>query len=110
VTSTTHGRSLEVWGCARPSHFAFFEAVPQTVEIQSAPGSNPSSSAFVKRATATIKSASSCYFDQRVTFPGRGIQTVRLVWKYPNPDTLGYFDPLAAGSPIYSRHVQINLR
>lgn len=110
VTTTRRGRNLEVWGCLRPAHYAVFEAGPQTVQIQSAPGSKPSNSVFVTRATATIKSTSSCYFDQRVTFPGRGTQTVRLVWNYPNPDTMGYFDPLAPGSPIYSRHVQISLR
>jgi hypothetical protein len=110
VTATRRGHSLEVWGCLRPAHFAVPENGAQTVQIQAAPGSNPSNAAFRNVAMATIRTASNCYFDQRVFFPGRGTQTVRLVWSYPDTDPMGYFDPLHTGALIYSRHVQIQLR
>lgn len=112
VTSARRGHSLEVWGCARPATYAAAEnAGPQRVEIQAGPGSHPHSSAYRTVATVTLTRPSSCYFDVRLRFPGSGVQTVRLVWRYPASDPMGYFDPLAApGAAIYSRHVQIRLR
>jgi hypothetical protein len=111
VTTTRRGRALEVWGCARPAHYALLEGLgPQSVQIQVAPGSNPRSSAFVTVQTAEISDPSNCYFDTRVVFPGSGTETVRLIWTYPVSDPFGYFDPLSVGGTAYSRHVTIRLR
>ncbi|HLJ03346.1 MAG TPA: hypothetical protein VKT31_07885 [Solirubrobacteraceae bacterium] len=111
VTSTRRGRTLEVWGCARPAHYALFEDLgPQYVQIQSAPGSNPRSGAFTTVESIQINNPNNCYFDVRVPFPGHGKQTVRLVWSYPVADPNGYFDPLHPGGTAYSRQVVVNLR
>jgi hypothetical protein len=101
VTSTSHGRSLEVWGCVRPSHFAIADtATPQSAEIQFAPGS---SSTYTTLQTVTVTAASNCYFDVRVNFPSSG--SVRLTYTYPAGDP-----QLPGGLPIYSRHVPITIR
>ena len=112
TTTTTHGRSLEVWGCIRPARAALLEGLgPQTADIQIAPGSNPANAAFKTVATATIRTASNCYFDTHVAFGGTGVKTVRLLWHFPMTDPFGYLDPLgSSGAPIYSRHVEIKLR
>ncbi len=99
ATSTRRGRSLEVWGCLRPAHFASADTHRlQYVQIQLQRGSR-GSFATVK----TVKIASSRgYFDTKVKFPAGG--TVRLVWSYPSGD------PLLPTGTIYSRHVSIKLR
>jgi hypothetical protein len=112
TTTAKRGRRLEVWGCLRPARAAILEGLgPQTVDIQVARGSHPSNSAFTTVGTATIFSATNCYFDTRVKFGGSGTETVRLTWRFPTVDPFAYFDPLVSkGAPIYSRHVQIKLR
>ncbi|HET9074778.1 MAG TPA: hypothetical protein VFN48_09380 [Solirubrobacteraceae bacterium] len=68
----TTGRSLEVWGCARPVQSG---SGAHTVAVQYAAGG----SAFHTVARATLHPASSgCYFDIHVTFPGAG--AVRLAY------------------------------
>jgi hypothetical protein len=111
VTSTRSGRALEVWGCVRPAHFALLEGLgPQSAQIQVAPGSNPPNSAFTTVKTVSVSNQGNCYFDVPVVFPGSGTETVRLIWTYPASDPNGYFDPLAPGNTVYSRHVIIRLR
>ena len=112
TTTTRRGRSLEVWGCIRPARTALLEGLgPQTADIQVGSGSNPPNAAFKTVATATLRSATSCYFDTHVKFPGAGTETVRLVWHYPMTDPSGYFDPLyPLGAAAYSRHVEIKLK
>jgi hypothetical protein len=112
TTSTRRGRSLEVWGCIRPARAALREGLGgQTADIQVGPGANPSNAAFKTVATTTVRSATNCYFDTHVKFPGAGTETVRLVWHYPMIDPSGYFDPLyAMGAAAYSRHVEIKLK
>jgi hypothetical protein len=81
------GRALEVWGCARPAHYA---PQPQHVEIQWQSGG--------QGGFATVRSAAldpSCYFDTRVRFRSGG--NVRLAWAYPD------------GPTIYSRVVPITV-
>jgi hypothetical protein len=70
-TSTRHGRSLEVWGGARPTHFATGR---QQVSIEFRTGSR---GAFktLQKVTITNKRG---YFDIRMTFPSSG--QVRLSW------------------------------
>ena len=105
VTSGRRGRSLGVWGCVRPAHFAILDGFgPQAAEIQFA---QSSSATFSTVKTVTLKSESDCYFDARVKFPGSG--SVRLIWQYPPGDALlGSFGPNQG--TIYSRHVQIKLK
>ena len=87
-TSARHGRSLEVWGGARPAHF-----VPgkQQVQIQYQRGSR---GVFTTVKTVTVNSTG--YFDVRVTFPASG--SVRTKW----------FSPPSAGN-IYSRTQKISV-
>ena len=105
ATASRRGRSLEVWGCARPSRYAMLDGGgPQTVAIQFATGSR---STFTTVRTVTLTTPTSCYFDTRVTFPASG--TVRLEWQYPaNDPRLGNFGP--SQGTVYSRTVQITLR
>jgi hypothetical protein len=99
VTRTTRGRSLEVWGCARPAHVAALAtAEPQDVEIQFKPRSG---GPFTTIQTLAITNPRG-YFDTRVAFPSSG--TVRLTWSYPP------LDPSASPSPAYSRLVKITVR
>jgi hypothetical protein len=70
-TSTRHGHSLEVWGCARPGHFA---SGRQQVSIEFRSGS---SGAFRTLKTVTLTNGRG-YFDVRVTFPSSG--QVRTAW------------------------------
>jgi len=105
ATSGRRGRSLEVWGCARPSRFAILDGTgPQTAAIQFASGS---SKTFSTVATVTIANPNDCYFDSRVTFPGSG--TVRVMWQYPAGDPLlGGFGP--GQGAVYSRNVSITMK
>jgi hypothetical protein len=71
TTSTRRGRSLEVWGCVRPAHFA---RGPQQVAIRFRAGS---AGAFTTVKTVRITNPRG-YFDVRVTFPSSG--QVDLAW------------------------------
>jgi hypothetical protein len=107
VTSTRKGRSLEVWGCARPARLAALDTgQSQSVQIQFKPTGQ---AAFSTLQTVGLPHASSgCYFDLRVGFPSSG--TVRLGWTYPSGDSrLGYFDPLESHT-AYSREVSVTVR
>jgi hypothetical protein len=77
VSTTRHGRAVEVWGCVRPAHFAIIDTgASQQAQIQFQAGSHG--------AFTTLKSVSVSgrgYFDVRVTFPGSG--SVRLAWFSP---------------------------
>ncbi|MDQ6605053.1 MAG: hypothetical protein M3Z06_00725, partial [Actinomycetota bacterium] len=100
VTKLHPGRVVEVWGAARPAHFALLE-VPndaETVQIQFAPGSS-SNYTTVKTVTVTDPRG---YFDAHAAFPGSG--TVRLTWTYPADDL-----QLAPGYTAFSRHVKITV-
>jgi hypothetical protein len=121
VSSTTRGRTLEVWGCVRPAPYAYLDTgKPQTAEIQFAPRGSGSYSAL-----RTVTVTRNCYFDARVKFPSSG--TVRLAWRYPAGDPLlgnfsepapsdgsGYTDPLAGGSGtddvVHSRTVAVTIK
>jgi hypothetical protein len=99
VTTTTRGRSLEVWGCTRPSPVALADTHnPQVVQIQlQANNGGP----FQTIQTIAITDDQHGYFDTRVTFPSSG--RVRISWSYPPVDA--YSQP----TPVYSRVVQITI-
>jgi len=105
VSATRRGRSLEVWGCARPATFAILDTgSPQSVEIQFAPAGTRR---FTTLRTVTISSArSGCYFDVRVAFPASGL--VRLAWTYPTLDT--ELPAPARGFTAYSRLARVSVR
>lgn len=91
VTRTSPGRSLEVWGCARPAHYVQLDTgAAQRVQIQlQAPSGGP---------FKTVKSVipdPQCYFDVQVAFPSSG--SVRLAWSYPH------------GPTIYSRTMAVSI-
>ncbi len=100
VTKAHAGHALEVWGAARPVHFARLDSPTdvESVQIQFAPGS---STAYTTVRTVTVTDPHG-YFDAHVVFPGAG--TVRLTWTYPVDDML-----LAPGYATFSRHVSINV-
>ncbi len=92
VQTASSGQSLEVWGCARPAHFAALQTgQPQVVQIAFAPSG---SSTFHTLTTVQVTDPDG-YFDTRVVFPSSG--TVALTWSYPD------------GTPIASRHVHITV-
>jgi hypothetical protein len=92
VTSTRHGRTLEVWGCVRPAHFAIADTgAQQQVLIQLQNGSR---GAF--KTVKTVSVSGKGYFDVRVAFPGSG--SVRLAWS----DSL-------EGHTVYSRTQTISV-
>jgi hypothetical protein len=101
VTSSHRGRSLEVWGDARPARWAMVDvpADPETVEIQFKPSSGGS---FTTVKTITVTDPKG-YFDTRLTFAGSG--TVRLSYTYPSDDPL-----LSPGDTVFSRNVAITLK
>ena len=107
VTSTPPGRSLEVWGCVRPAHFASLDTggTPQQVQIQFQRGSR---GAFTTLRTATIRSMRG-YFDLHLSFPASG--TVRLAWSYPANDPLLTPSLITPGDPdtVYSRSVKVTV-
>jgi hypothetical protein len=72
TTSARKGKSLEVWGCVRPAHFA---AGHQSVAIQFRSGSK---AAFKTVKTVGITNRRG-YFDTHVSFPSSG--QVRLLWQ-----------------------------
>ena len=94
VSSTRHGRSLEVWGAARPAHGYGNE----TVALQFQRGS--------RGAFSTIRNITpnnpGGYFDERIVFPASG--SVRSAWTYPRDSQ----DPLS-GQTVYSRTTQISI-
>lgn len=71
VTSTRHGRSLEVWGAVRPAHN--FSGLRHGL-IQFQRGSHGS---FTTLASVPIRNSRG-YFDVRIKFPASG--SVRLAW------------------------------
>ncbi len=99
VTSTRRGRSLQVWGCVRPAHYAAIDTgEAQYVQIQFRPRSG-GPFATVKKVKITSARG---YFDAQVSFPASG--TVRLSWAYPHDD------PLLARGTIHSRNQSITVR
>lgn len=110
VTSAKRGNRLEVWGCARPAHFATLDTGKlQHVQIQFRRGS---AGAFQTISTIAIRNFRG-YFDLRVRFPASG--TVRLAYTYPASNSL----PPAAANPLlpayeamtyYSRYVGVKVR
>ncbi len=98
VTTTRSGRSLEVWGSARP---AYSYAQPQ-LAIQFQRGSR---GPFTTLKTVSVTDTHG-YFDLRMTFPASG--SVRLAWSYPPATATGYSDPLASKT-AYSRTVKVTI-
>jgi hypothetical protein len=79
-----HGRTLEVWGCARPAkRFPRGEVGPVLIQLNGR---------TVRSVEITNPEG---YFDVNLTFPRSG--TVRLAWTYPH------------GATIYSRAVAIDV-
>jgi hypothetical protein len=104
VTTAGRGRRLEVWGCARPAHFAQGDTGdPQTVQIQFQRGSR---GPFTTLRMVAVNDPRG-YFDVRMSLPASG--TVRLAWNYPISDQLlGYFDPVKPHT-AFSRPVRVTL-
>jgi hypothetical protein len=107
-TSTTHGRTLEVWGAVRPEPFAAADGRPAPVQIEFAPGAS-NSWTTLKTLNVTDRRG---YFDLRVAFPSSG--SVRIAWTYPPLDlslastlVTGYVEPLG---PTTSRTVKVTIR
>jgi hypothetical protein len=99
VTTTRRGKTLEVWGAARPAEFAR-RATGRTQY------------AYIQLNGRTIKAVKITngrgYFDVRVKFPGSG--QVRIAWQYPS-DAPSMTSPYAAaGQTIYSRTTGISIR
>jgi hypothetical protein len=105
VTTARRGRRLEVWGCARPAHFAQADTGDtQIVEIQFQRASH---GPFTTLRAVSVTDPHG-YFDLRMNFPGSG--TVRLAWDYPASDgLLGSLDPMKPRT-AFSRSVSITLR
>jgi hypothetical protein len=104
-TSQSSGGSLEVWGDARPAHYAQLDTgQSQTVSVQFSPGST---GAFSTIATAPI-SDSRGYFDVHVRFPSSG--QVRLAWQYPAGDPKLYNGADSSQSWIYSRVIDVTVQ
>jgi hypothetical protein len=101
VSTTQHGRNIEVWGCVRPAYFAATDAGggPQTVQIQFQAGSH---GPFTTLATEPITDPHG-YLDAHVTFPSSG--NVRLAWAYPTTDPL-----FPSGTTVHSRTAQVTVR
>lgn len=103
VTSASSGQSLEVWGDARPAHFAASDThQTQYVSIQ---WSSSATGPYSNVATVPITNSGG-YFDTHVTFPGTGY--VRLAYTYPPGDS-ALTDPLDPSSTIYSRVTYITV-
>ena len=107
VTSARRGRSLEVWGCLRPAHFARLDTAgtQQRVQIQFQRGSR---GAFTTLRSVTVTNTRG-YFDLNMTFPASG--SVRLGWSYPPNDPLLTPSLITRGDAdtIYSRIVQVKV-
>jgi hypothetical protein len=89
-TTTTKGRPLEVWGCARPALYLGPRAQRVEVQFRAAGGG-----AFKTFQTVKLKHPS-CYLDVLQKFTGSG--SVRLSWKAPG------------AAAIFSRTVVVTLR
>jgi hypothetical protein len=100
VTATSAGHSLEVWGAARPAHFALFDdpLAPESVEIQFAPGSSHD---FTTISSLDVNDPGG-YFDTRLGFPASG--SVRLAYTVPD----GVLGP-DHGTALHSRIVRIKV-
>ncbi|MGI8863205.1 MAG: hypothetical protein ACR2JH_02200 [Solirubrobacteraceae bacterium] len=100
VTTARRGRSLEVWGCARPVFFARQDdpATPQTVQIQF---KRDSGGGFTTLRNVAVTNQFG-YFDTRISPPSSG--RIRLTWTYPPGDPL-----LSPGTTAHSRSVQISV-
>ena len=107
VTTAKRGRSLEVWGCLRPAHFARLDTAgtPQQVQIQFQRGSG---GAFTTLRTVTVTNTRG-YFDLHMTFPASG--SVRLAWSYPPDDPLLTPSLITPGDAdtVYSRAVTVKV-
>lgn len=101
TTASSPTQALEVWGGARPIHFAQMDNDgPQNVVIQFQPkGSNT----WVPEATQVVSSPQG-YFDTHVHFPSSG--SVRLQWTYPLNDSL--LGP--SGKTVHSRTQSVTVR
>ncbi len=76
TTAESPGKSLEVWGCARPAPDVQRQTGrPQHVLIQFA---SAAGAAFRTLRTVTLTAAEGCYFDVDVSFPASGV--VQLAW------------------------------
>ena len=106
LTTARPGRSLEVWGCVRPSRYAIFDSgEPQTAEIQFA---RSPSTRFTTIKTITVSDPDNCYFDVRIKFPGSGL--VRLAYTYPPPSPLFFAgDSSLAGTTVTGRTVRVTI-
>ncbi len=102
TTSAKHGRSLLVWGAARPAHYAALDTgKPQSVVIQFRRGSR---GRFAALKTVQISNVRG-YFTANVSFPASG--QVRLAWQYPSGDSL--FPSSVQGLTVYSRMVGVTI-
>jgi hypothetical protein len=108
ATARSAGRSLEVWGCLRPAHYARLDTgTPQQVQIQYQRGSH---GAFKTLRTVTISSPRG-YFDLHMRFPASG--SVRLAWTYPEDDpmlTPGLQLNPPEADTVYSRTAQVTVK
>jgi hypothetical protein len=110
-SSARKGRTLAVWGCVRPAHYALLDTrKPQTAQIQFQRGSK---GAWTTISSVTIRNASaSCYFNVNIKFPASG--SVRLSYLYPAGDSrLAAGIPstnFVPGIPSVSRTVAITIR
>lgn len=101
-TSTRRGKTLEVWGAARPATVARrFTGQNQFVAIQLNSGSG-------FRTIKTVKVTNGRgYIDTNVKFPASG--SVRLAWQYPNQSWANNAFVTDAGQFIYSMSIGIGL-
>jgi hypothetical protein len=107
VTSTRRGRSIDVWGCVRPAHYAILDTgQPQSAQIQFAShrgaGAAGSGRTFVPVGSVLVSDPGNCYFEEQVRFPVSG--TVRLAYTYPSTW------PGVGGTTVYSRTVAVTVR
>jgi hypothetical protein len=110
-SSTRRGRTLTVWGCVRPAHYALLDIrKPQTAQIQFQRGSKGS---WTTVSTVSFRRTNaSCYFTANVKFPASG--SVRLSYAYPAGDSrLAAGIPntnFVPGTPSVSRTVAVTIR
>jgi hypothetical protein len=108
VSSARRGRSLEVWGCVRPSRYAIYDTgQPQTAQIQFA---RSAATRFTTLKTITVSDPDNCYFDVRIKFPSSGF--VRLAYTYPSlspmPSAAG--DSSLGATTVTGRTVRVTIR
>jgi hypothetical protein len=99
-TTASSGQALEVWGAARPIHYALMDdpGLTQTVNFLFEP---TGTSSYEILDTINV-SSSLGYFDTQIVFPSSG--TLAVQWSYPQDALLG-----ASGYSVYSRHVQVTV-